>query len=67
MPTPRVTIDDALKKKCQRVVLGCVTADVEAGETPPALSAELKSREDEILRLPEPRAVLESAQVLATR
>jgi DNA/RNA-binding domain of Phe-tRNA-synthetase-like protein len=67
MPTPRVAIDDALKKKCARVALGCVTADVQAGETPPKLSEELKSREEEILRLPEPRAILESAQVLATR
>src|ERR1700686_5613817 len=67
MPTPHVAIDDGLKKKCARVALGCVTADVEAGETPPKLSEELKSREEEILRLPEPRAVLESAQVLATR
>jgi DNA/RNA-binding domain of Phe-tRNA-synthetase-like protein len=62
-----ISIDDGLKKKCSRVVLGCVTADVQAGETPAGLSDELKSLEEEILRLPEPRAVLESAQVLATR
>jgi DNA/RNA-binding domain of Phe-tRNA-synthetase-like protein len=62
-----IAIDDGLKKKCTRVALGCVTAEVHAGEAPPRLSGELKSREDEILRLPEPRAVLESAQVLATR
>ena len=67
MPTPQVTIDDGIKKKCARVALGCVTAKVEAGETPPKLSEELKSREEEILRLPEPRAVLQSAPVLATR
>jgi DNA/RNA-binding domain of Phe-tRNA-synthetase-like protein len=67
MPTPRVGIDDGLKKKCPRVALGCVTADVQAGETPGGLSDELKLREEEILRLPEPRAILESAQVLATR
>src|ERR1700730_2415274 len=67
MPIPRVTIDEGLKKKCARVTLGCVTAEVLAGETPPELSVELKSREDDILRLPEPRAVLESAQVLTTR
>jgi DNA/RNA-binding domain of Phe-tRNA-synthetase-like protein len=66
MPTVSVTIDDGLKKKCARVALGCVTAEVQAGETPSALSEELKSREGEILRLPEPRAVLESAHVLAT-
>jgi DNA/RNA-binding domain of Phe-tRNA-synthetase-like protein len=67
MLAPRVSIDDGLKKKCARVALGCVTAEVQAGETPTKLSEELKSREDEILRLPEPRAVLESVQVLATR
>jgi DNA/RNA-binding domain of Phe-tRNA-synthetase-like protein len=62
-----VSIDDALKKKCARVALGCVTAEVQAQETPTGLAAELKSREEEILRLPEPRAVLESAPVLSTR
>lgn len=67
MPTVHVAIDDELKKKCPRVALGCVTATVEAGETPTALSEELKSREEQILRLPEPRAVLESPAVLATR
>ena len=62
-----VTIDEVLKKKCPRSALGCVTADVEAGETPAPLTEELKLRGEEILRLPEPRAVLESAQVLALR
>jgi len=67
MPTAHVAIDDELKKKCPRVALGCVTAKVEAGETPTALSEELKSREEQILRLPEPRTVLESPAVLSTR
>ena len=67
MTTPRVAIDEALKKKCARVALGCVTAEVQAQDTPPGLAEELKSREEEILRLPEPRAVLESAPVLSTR
>jgi DNA/RNA-binding domain of Phe-tRNA-synthetase-like protein len=62
-----VGIDEGLKKKCARVALGCVTAEVEAGETPTGLDGELKLREEEILRLPEPRAVLEAKQVLATR
>jgi DNA/RNA-binding domain of Phe-tRNA-synthetase-like protein len=62
-----VGIDEGLKKKCARVALGCVTAEVEAGETPAGLDGELKLREEEILRLPEPRAVLEAKQVLATR
>jgi DNA/RNA-binding domain of Phe-tRNA-synthetase-like protein len=63
----RLRIDEGLKKKCGRVALGCVTAEVEAGETPAALAGELKLRGEEILRFAEPRAVLESAQVLATR
>ena len=67
MTNPHVAIDDALKKKCSRVALGCVTAEVQAQDTPPGLAGELKSREEEILRLPEPRAVLESAPILATR
>jgi DNA/RNA-binding domain of Phe-tRNA-synthetase-like protein len=67
MPSARVAIDDGMKKKCARVALGCVTANVKAGETPAELSEQLKSREDEILRLPEPRAVLESPPVLTTR
>jgi len=67
MLTVHVAIDYELKKKCPRVALGCVTAGVEAGETPTALSEELKSREGQILRLPEPRAVLESPPVLSTR
>jgi DNA/RNA-binding domain of Phe-tRNA-synthetase-like protein len=62
-----ITIDEGLKKKCPRVALGCVTANVEAGERPAGLTEELRLRGEEILRLPEPRAVLESAQVLATR
>ena len=67
MPTVRVTIDETLKKKLARVALGCVTAEVLAQDTPAGLAEELKSREEEILRLPEPRAVLESAPVLAAR
>ena len=67
MLTPKVSIDDALKKKCPRAALGCVTAEVQAQDTPAGLAAELKSREEEILRLPEPRAVLESPAVLSTR
>jgi DNA/RNA-binding domain of Phe-tRNA-synthetase-like protein len=62
-----VTIDAALKKKCPRVALGCVTAAVEAGETPAALDAELMAQVEKIMKLPDPRAVLESPAILATR
>lgn len=67
MRAVQILVDEGLKKKCGRVALGCVVAEVEAGETPAALTGELKLREEEILRLAEPRAVLEAAQVLATR
>jgi DNA/RNA-binding domain of Phe-tRNA-synthetase-like protein len=62
-----VTIDDALRAKCPKVALGCVTAQVEAPASPEALIAELSNCEQAILRLPEPRSVLESPQILATR
>ena len=47
--------------------MGCLTADVEARETSPALEEELRICEEKILKLPEPRAVLESSAILATR
>jgi DNA/RNA-binding domain of Phe-tRNA-synthetase-like protein len=63
----RVTIDAALKTKCPRTALGCVTAHVEAGASAGALSEVMKARETEIQKLPYPRGVLASAQVEATR
>jgi DNA/RNA-binding domain of Phe-tRNA-synthetase-like protein len=63
----RLTIDPEIKLKCPRCALGVVTASVVTGETPPALLEETKLREAEILKLPEPRAVLESSKILATR
>lgn len=62
-----VTIDPQLKAKCPQVALGCLTADVEARETSPALEEELRICEEKILKLPEPRAVLESSAILAAR
>src|SRR6266849_5697972 len=62
-----VTIDAALMANCPRTTLGCVTAQVEARASPESLIAELNSREQSVLRLPEPRAVLEAPQILATR
>jgi len=62
-----VTIDAELKRKCPKAALGCVTAQVESPASPEALIAELQSCEQAILRLPEPRSVLESPQILATR
>ena len=62
-----VTIDAELKERCPRVSLACVTAEVETGATPEALNHELRVCEGSILKLAEPRAVLESAAILATR
>ena len=62
-----VTIDPKLKAKCPRTALACVTARVETGASPAALLEEIKTRENEIQKLPFPRGVLESPQVEATR
>src|SRR4029077_10239466 len=62
-----VTIDPKLKAKCPRTTLACVTARVEAGASPAALLQEMKTRENEIQKLPFPRGVLESAQGETTR
>lgn len=63
----RVLIDAALKSKCSRAALGCVTANVRTAETPTPLVEVMNSRVAEILKLPEPRAVLDSLPILATR
>jgi DNA/RNA-binding domain of Phe-tRNA-synthetase-like protein len=63
----QITIDPKLKAKCPRTALACVTALVEAGASPAALLQEMKTREDEIQKLPFPRGVLESIQVETTR
>src|SRR5207302_2113932 len=62
-----ITIDAKLKAKCPRAALGCVTAHVKAGASPAELLQEMKTRENEIQKLPFPRGVLESAQVETTR
>ena len=63
----QITIDPELKKKATRTALGVLTAQVVTGETPQALLDEMKACETEVLKLPEPRAVLESSRILATR
>jgi DNA/RNA-binding domain of Phe-tRNA-synthetase-like protein len=62
-----LTIDSALKAKCPKTTLGCVTAQVGAPISSAELVAELNGCEQAILKLPEPRAVLEAPQILATR
>ena len=63
----QITIDAELKKKAPRTALGLVTASVVTADSPAGLLAEMKARENEVLKLPEPRAVLESSKILATR
>ena len=67
MGAAQVTMDDGLKAKCPRAALGCVTAQVTAGEAPAALTEELRAMGEKIAKLPEPRAVLEAPQITATR
>lgn len=62
-----LAIDAGLKLKCPRVALGFLTAHVVTREAAPGLLEEMKSQEEKILKLPEPRAVLESPRILATR
>jgi DNA/RNA-binding domain of Phe-tRNA-synthetase-like protein len=62
-----VSIDFSLKTKCPRAALGYLTAEVEANETSSALEEELRACEQRILSLPDPRSVLESPAILATR
>jgi DNA/RNA-binding domain of Phe-tRNA-synthetase-like protein len=62
-----VTIDTALKEKCPRVALGCLTATVKAETAPEALRAEMEAAVQKIAGLPEPKAVLEGPAVMATR
>jgi DNA/RNA-binding domain of Phe-tRNA-synthetase-like protein len=63
----RVSIDEALKRKCPRTALGCVTAQAEARPSSAEMIEEMRARERDVLKPPDPRAVLESPQIAATR
>jgi DNA/RNA-binding domain of Phe-tRNA-synthetase-like protein len=62
-----VSIDSALKEKCPRAALGCVTASVIAHPAPEGLLAETRAAMQKIAGLPEPKAVLEGPAITATR
>jgi DNA/RNA-binding domain of Phe-tRNA-synthetase-like protein len=49
------------------VALASIFADVQSNETSPALEELLRASEQAILKLPDPRSVLESSAILATR
>ena len=53
--------------KCPNAALGCLQAEVATGATPAALDELLRACEERIAKLPEPRAVLEAAPIIATR
>jgi DNA/RNA-binding domain of Phe-tRNA-synthetase-like protein len=63
----KVWIDQTLREKCPRVALACVTAEVETRATPAEVEQELRACEEKLLKLSEPKAVLESPAILATR
>ena len=62
-----VSIAPEVNARCPRASLGCVAAEVHPGPSSTALEAELRACEERILQLPEPRAVLQSPGILATR
>jgi DNA/RNA-binding domain of Phe-tRNA-synthetase-like protein len=63
----RVSIDEALRRKCPRTALGCVTAQAEARPSSAEMIEEIRARQRDVLKPPDPRAVLESPQIAATR
>src|SRR5215468_3568805 len=62
-----VQISQQLKAKCEKAALGCVQAEVEAGQTPAALEEALCASQERIARLADPRAILEAPAILSTR
>jgi DNA/RNA-binding domain of Phe-tRNA-synthetase-like protein len=64
---PIVRIDAELKEKCSRVALACVTAEVMTGPTSEATDHELRVSQEKILKVAEPKAALESTEILTTR
>jgi len=62
-----LTIDSNLKKKCPAIGLGLVTAQVHANETPEALVEEMTLCEAAVLKIPDPRTILEAPAISSTR
>jgi DNA/RNA-binding domain of Phe-tRNA-synthetase-like protein len=62
-----IKIAAELKVKCSNVALGSVEAEVKTGATPAGLDDALRACEERIAKLAEPRTVLESSPILATR
>src|SRR5436305_8521740 len=62
-----VRIAAELTAKCPNAVLGCVEAAVVCAASPAALMEAMRAMETRIAGLPEPRAVLDSGAIKATR
>jgi len=62
-----IQIAAEMKAKCPNLALGCVEAEVTTGAAPTGLEEALHGYEERIAKLPEPRAVLEAAAIVATR
>jgi Uncharacterized conserved protein len=62
-----VRISQQLKAKCAKAALGCVECEVETGPTPAQLDELLGACEERIVKLADPRAILEAPALLATR
>jgi DNA/RNA-binding domain of Phe-tRNA-synthetase-like protein len=62
-----VQISQHLKAKVAKAALGCVEAQVECGAAPAALDEALRACEERIAKLADPRAILETPAILATR
>jgi DNA/RNA-binding domain of Phe-tRNA-synthetase-like protein len=62
-----IRIAPELKAKCPNAALACLQADVTTANAPAGLDELLRACEERIARLPEPRAVLEAAPIMATR
>ena len=60
-------ISKELRDKCARAALGCVEAEVEAVATRAELDQALRACEERIVKLGDPRAILEAPAILATR
>src|SRR3984893_12067735 len=63
----RISIDPELQAKSPRASLGVVIANVRVGDTPREVQDAMIASEARIRELPEPRAVLASPAILATR
>lgn len=63
----RVTIDPDMKKKCPSVALACLSAEIVAAPASESLQNQLRACAAKILAPPDPKAVLESPGILATR